>query len=45
MGEYESKFTSKDGYLDGMKIEKWFDKAAKKYPNEIGWWFEGINES
>ncbi len=40
MDEYERKFGSKDGYIDAIKVEKWFEKAAKKYPNEIGWWFE-----
>jgi tetratricopeptide (TPR) repeat protein len=40
MGEYERKFASKDGYLDGIKVEKWFEKVVKKYPSELGWWFE-----
>lgn len=40
MSEYERKFTSEDGYLNGTKVEKWFEKAVKKYPSELGWWFE-----
>jgi tetratricopeptide (TPR) repeat protein len=40
MREYEEKFETKEGYLDGNKVEKWFQKAAKKYPDEIGWWFD-----
>ena len=44
MQEYEEKFETKDGYLDANKIEKWFQKTAKKYPNEIGWWFETEDE-
>lgn len=40
MNVFEKKFETKEGYLDGMKVEKWFEKAAKKHPEEIGWWFE-----
>jgi len=37
----EEKFESKDGMgMDGMALERWFNKAAQKHLDVIGWWFE-----
>ena len=35
----EEKFESKDGMgMDGMALERWFNKAAQKHIDIIGWW-------
>ena len=37
----EEKFENKDGMgMDGMALERWFNKAAQKHMDVIGWWFE-----
>ena len=37
----EDKFESKDGMgMDIMALERWFNKAAQKHMDVIGWWFE-----
>lgn len=38
--ELEKMFDNGSGYINWEAQEKWFLKAAKKYKNEIGWWFE-----
>lgn len=40
MQTYEEKFATAQGYLDGAKVEEWFQKAADRHMDEIGWWFE-----
>ena len=42
---WEEIFESDSGYgLDGLAVDEWFNKHAKKYPDEIGWWFEMEDE-
>ena len=42
---WEELFESENGYgLDAFAVDEWFEKHAKKYPEEIGWWFEMIQE-
>ena len=38
MDAYEAMFETKEGYLDAMKTDEWFDKNAPKYPGDFGWW-------
>jgi len=39
--ELEEKFETKDGMgMDGMALERWFNKAAQKHMDIVGWWFE-----
>ena len=40
MGAYEEMFKTKEGYLDAIKINDWFNKNAFKYPDDLGWWLE-----
>jgi len=45
MQSWEENFVSKSGYgLNALEVEKWFEKHAKKYPEEIGCWFEMTQE-
>ncbi len=38
---WEEQFVVEGGYgLDAIAVDEWFNKHAKKYPQEIGWWFE-----
>lgn len=42
---WEEEFESADGYgLDAMGVEKWFNKFAQKYPEELGWWFDEVED-
>ena len=42
---WEEIFESDSGYgLDAIAVDEWFNKYAKKYPDEIGWWFEMEDE-
>jgi len=39
--EYEEQFKSENGMgLEYEALERWFNKAAQKHMNVIGWWFE-----
>lgn len=43
--EYEDRFESKNmpDCVDGFKINKWFDKNSKNFPEEFDWWFKTVN--
>ena len=40
MSAYEKMFATKEGYLDAIKIDDWFNKNASKYLDDLGWWLE-----
>ena len=37
----EEEFSAgREGMIDAIKSEKWFNRNAKKFPEEFNWWFE-----
>jgi len=42
---YELQFqAAMPGFLDALKISKWFEKNSKKFPEEFDWWWKKIED-
>lgn len=47
--DWDFKFLAKDKGqvlgLDAGKVDSWFDKNSKKFPEEFGWWFKEMEKN
>ncbi len=41
--QFEEQFETGDGYLDGGRVDEWFQTKAKIHKKIIGWWLEIVN--